>query len=319
MLEDGLSWPVLLSLYGPARYDASSELAWLRRTPDPAVPAKPGPLILDRFAALNESLALPPSEAALWATIDIKPSMSGRVAAALLRAPPLQITLHFMDGHSQGYRFIPAIVRGGFMLSPFVGSTLDFLKLRAGDGQDQPDPKRPAAVSLDIPASDAWAWRKSFRIRISTLTIPAWHAPLLVSGTPPLANHAAADSDTPRNACFADEANGSPVTAAPIRGRWPIRLSGWALFDPSTAQPADYIEIAAQAGNGTLWATPAATNLRPDLGRIYQLPETARPGFTATLNTTDLPPGHYTTAALVHHRQVTLACRLSLTLEVPPR
>jgi len=132
-LEDGLSWPVLLS-----RYDVQgvhSRHALLRRSPTPRVarltPASRGEI---RFGSQVKLPETPPGTL-LWARIGVDATPAGRAATFLLRPPVVLLTVRLRDGAVRAFRLVPELARAGFLLSPLVGNAEDFARVaRAGTG-----------------------------------------------------------------------------------------------------------------------------------------------------------------------------------------
>jgi hypothetical protein len=131
-LEDGRSWPELLT-----RYDLVN-------------PNLPGPLLLKRAANPRHCEKVFLAEAPLtfdipvtvpaavdgpvWAEIEIDKSLAGDVLSALYKLPPLQLAVTLSDGRQTGFRLIPGMARGGFILSPFIGDQKSFSLLVTPEG-----------------------------------------------------------------------------------------------------------------------------------------------------------------------------------------
>ncbi len=147
-LEDGPSWPALLSRYDAVAFDGGTGLAWLRHAAGNAAVPAPGPELLAASVGLGRRFALPATDAGLWARIDLTPSREGSAARLLMRVPQPVIRLDFADGHSRTFRLVPGMASAGFLLSPFIASTVDFLRLRQ-PAQGAPL-SRPVAIDVTI-------------------------------------------------------------------------------------------------------------------------------------------------------------------------
>jgi len=57
---------------------------------------------------------------AVWATIDVRPSLLGRFAGFVFRLPPVYLDVELTSGDVGRYRLVPEMARSGFLLSPLV-------------------------------------------------------------------------------------------------------------------------------------------------------------------------------------------------------
>jgi len=81
--------------------------------------------------SLGKPLAVPqvPEGEAVWAEIQVQPSLWGRALGTAFRSPRLWIRLETVDGRSAIRRFVPGIGRAGFLLSPLLAEREDFARL----------------------------------------------------------------------------------------------------------------------------------------------------------------------------------------------
>jgi hypothetical protein len=315
-LEDGLSWPALLSLYDPASYDAALDLAWLRRADHPAKLAEPGPPLLVSEPRLGETVTLPATPMALWARIDVRPTIAGRLAGLLLRTPFLDIRLDFADGRSEEFRFIPGMASPGFLISPFVTTALDFLRLRHLPGSPAVPLRRPVAISLaPRKRSAAWAWQTLYHLSVAPIAFPPLSAMWKVHGTV-VPQQTTLPAAPPGN-CFIDDVDGFAVPPAPLEARWPIWLNGWAVFDAAAAISPDKTDIGFQDPLGRVFSVPTRPVPRTDVASVFHLRDSDHVGFATEADLSSLPPGPYRVLALPRHGEAVRACRTSLVVTVP--
>ncbi len=130
-LTEGALWLDLLRLYRPER--RIGDLVALRRRGVPA------PLVLGAArrseAAFGDEVPVAPPSAgvrAVFATVDVRPTLLGRVVGFLFRPPPLTMSVRFADGHERPYQFVSGIGSSGFVLSPVVDNASEFEALAAG-------------------------------------------------------------------------------------------------------------------------------------------------------------------------------------------
>ena len=127
---------------------------------------------------MGRPVSLPPAGAAVWAQIDTAPTLAGRAVAALWHAPALQIRLDFAGRPSRVFDLPPGMARAGFLLSPFVASTLDFLRLRAVLGAAPDLPPAPTAVTIMAAPGGSWAWQPGYVLKLQTAAFVPRTAPL---------------------------------------------------------------------------------------------------------------------------------------------
>lgn len=172
MLEDGNSWPLLLSLYQPTQLmdlaPYSVDAVILRRR------ATPGsyhlePLNADSYQ-FGERVTLPRDiQTVIWAEVDVTPSIIGRLWGVLFKSPRLFITYHFPGGAEHAFRYVYRMGETGFVISPVVNTAADFAALPQGT----PNGPRPESISIQPEGLPDWLWQPRYRIRLYRLMIPS--------------------------------------------------------------------------------------------------------------------------------------------------
>jgi hypothetical protein len=166
-LDDGLSWPELLTRY-EVMEQAGNFLRLQRRTQSRRYEKIPvGESLLEFGTTLN----LPSIEAGpIWAEIDISKSLTGKVAAFLFKLPVLWMTTTFKDGRSHPFRIVPAMARGGFLISPLVETTESFAHLAATDSAAAMRDLEVDSINLSAVSESATKYYQSpFRLRLYRL------------------------------------------------------------------------------------------------------------------------------------------------------
>ena len=134
-LDDGRSWPELLTLYDlKGASDDKRTFLLLSR----AAAAREFHLIplQNTSARFGEPVTLPAAtNGPVWVEIEIKKSLAGTVVSTLYKPPVLMLTVSLRDHGQQDFRLIPAMARGGFLLSPVIGDNRAFAALASADGQ----------------------------------------------------------------------------------------------------------------------------------------------------------------------------------------
>jgi glycosyltransferase involved in cell wall biosynthesis len=153
-LEDALSWPELVARYrvrgGTGRY------LWLERAERPrAYELVP---IGEMAARLGEQVTVPASDL-VWARVDLRPTLLGRIVRLLYKVPQPTLTV---NGQA-GFRLVPDLLRTGFLLSPVVLNREAFAALAMSRGGIR-------ATSLRIDVDDGGSYFEP-EIRIEFLRV----------------------------------------------------------------------------------------------------------------------------------------------------
>ena len=135
-LDDGLSWPELLTLYDlKGRSDDGGRFLVLSRA---AVPREFRLVPLRNTAArFGEPVILPgATDGPAWVEIEIKKSLLGTVVSALYKPPVLMLTVSLPDHTERRYRIVPGMAGGGFLLSPLIADNRSFAALACTGRQE---------------------------------------------------------------------------------------------------------------------------------------------------------------------------------------
>lgn len=130
-LDDGLSWPELLTRYDVKDVEVSFVL--LKRSPQPRqfhlVPLE------NISMKFGERIELPPAtNGPIWAEIELNHTRWGTVVSMLYK-PPVLLLDASTRGEQQPFqkRLVPGMARSGFLLSPFVDGCTSFALLASTD------------------------------------------------------------------------------------------------------------------------------------------------------------------------------------------
>lgn len=175
-LADGASWPLLLTRYGvkavgiPASLTKGIPLVfYLQRKPGWQRISVARTPVLEESVGLGQVLKLPQTDTALFAQIDIRQNLLGKLADLFLDGPRLYIQFEFADGHMEHYRLVPGAARAGFILSPVVIDSTNFVVL--SDLQLRPTlaGRKPIACWLRSTRSGWLVWTHPATIKISEI------------------------------------------------------------------------------------------------------------------------------------------------------
>jgi hypothetical protein len=171
-LDDGLSWPELLT-----RYDIQAvEVAYvlLKRSPQPRqfrmVP------LADTSVNFGDRIDVPSAtNGPIWAKIELDRTLWGRVASILYKPPMLLLDVS-TPGEPEPVqkRLVPGLARSGFLLSPLVEGCTSFALLASTDASSDLAGDEVSALRIITAdgASAATCYRNPVRVRLYRLEYP---------------------------------------------------------------------------------------------------------------------------------------------------
>jgi hypothetical protein len=122
---EGPQWPILISRYEPIGLDGQRAVLRRRDSPREVMLGK----AVERTVAFNERFALPKLTSPVLAKFHVATNILGAAANFLFKLPSLQFEVEYEDGHFERYRLIRAIAGEGFILSPLIANSADFLTI----------------------------------------------------------------------------------------------------------------------------------------------------------------------------------------------
>ncbi|MDR3456424.1 MAG: hypothetical protein P4N60_03175 [Verrucomicrobiae bacterium] len=132
-LDDGLSWPELLTRYAinPATSQGRAYLLLQRKAMPRGYQLVP---LTNMEAVFGGSVKVPPvSNAPVWVELEFKKTPAGKIISAAYKPPILVMTALFRNGPPGYYRIVPGMAAAGFLLSPVVKDTKSFAALFGSD------------------------------------------------------------------------------------------------------------------------------------------------------------------------------------------
>ncbi|MCA0202430.1 MAG: hypothetical protein LCH56_16645, partial [Proteobacteria bacterium] len=160
-LDEGALWPDLLRLYDVTRFE--NGYAVLKRRADPRR-VDLSELYQADIGFGQEMDVTPWADGLLWMELDIRPSLLGRLRSFLFKPPMLMMTVTTDAGNTQVFRIVPGMTGSGFLLSPLVETTDQFVLLPARD-------ESIARFSITAVGRPAGAFENQIGVRLKRLTI----------------------------------------------------------------------------------------------------------------------------------------------------
>jgi hypothetical protein len=284
-LEDSGSWPIFLINYQIVGREYGLIHLVKAASDEPRISR-----LADVDGALNSAIAVPEALGPVTASIEIRKTLLGSAALAAFKLPQLFIELTLNTGEVVRNRYIVPMGQSGFVVSPYVGSDEDFVRLAAGDLST----KRVSSIRIIAP--EIGIWKKAIRVSFSTFK-PAFQPMafdmLVTKSSVPLTP--LADSKlAPTAQCSLDFASG--VHVASHQGDYVSRagsfhISGWAAPSASNGIGPDEIWVALTAIDRSQRFYKAPIIARPDVSAAFGRPNMKNAGFDTTIDTSGLS-GH---------------------------
>jgi hypothetical protein len=154
-LDDGMSWPALLDNYTFVSYDGRF-VVMRKKTHLHAVSNYQE--VLQGTFETGKAVDLPEMDSLMFAEIDLKPTLLGKLLTAVFRPPQLHIALELENGEKRRYRVISNEMVTGFLISPLVSNTNEFVPLVDGSDASKKDVKvRSFSIAPSYGGSVLWA------------------------------------------------------------------------------------------------------------------------------------------------------------------
>jgi hypothetical protein len=165
-LDDGLSWPTILSNY---RF-AGSQGEFIFLSKDQGRNAQPTMCSLSSNTfEFGQPISVPDNKGLIFVEIDVTPTLLGRLMNILFKTSTLHIQVLLENGQSKDYRMIPGMAKSGFILSPLVENTKDFETLISKKSSDTLTRVKAFTVA---PVNQFWQWNQKFTIEFKDVPFP---------------------------------------------------------------------------------------------------------------------------------------------------
>jgi hypothetical protein len=161
---EGAIWPDLIARYAPRDIVDGAALLEKRERPRD-VTMRPLPTLSATMNSPVDLAALP--DKAIFARIDVQPTFLGKLANLVLKSAGLLIDVQYVDGTGAQYRFIPAIGREGFFLSPLIANAESYISLAIGKAGSSPQKVKSFVIRAGFVARRLWS--QSFTVRLDAL------------------------------------------------------------------------------------------------------------------------------------------------------
>jgi len=284
-LEDGLSWPALFDNYTLTKLDTGYDLAYLRKK---QVGKKNSTfhVVHEGTHKTGEDVVLPMAGNPIFAEVDLRPTLFGKLYGVAFKPPQLQLKLKLKDGTIIGYRVVSSMMRSGFFISPLVQNTENFVALASGN-QRYLEKRTVESIAITPSYGDAILWDSIF-----TLKLKAYRGDETATNVPELL-YLGKSSPAPDgydrvtlSTCDGAIDAINPVTPAQ-RGKKVTRsllVRGWLAVSAKGGIAPDDIFVTVRARSGGIAYIKAQRIPRNDVKVHYNQPTMPDVGYTATID-----------------------------------
>jgi len=161
-LDDGLSWPALLDNY---TFVSNSGQFVVMRKNHALRPSSHYDNVATGKYKTGATIVLPNTEGLIFAQLDLKPTLIGRLLTELFNPPELHIVVGLQSGKTKSFRVISNMTRTDVLLSPLVSSTGEFADLMAGGGHSL-DEDRVRTISVAPSYGGSLYWSGTYALTL---------------------------------------------------------------------------------------------------------------------------------------------------------
>lgn len=309
-LQDGASWPNLLTRYHFTGFQG--EYAVLTR--NQAYPPPSFGQAQTSTRGLGEVVSLSSRSTAIWAKIRLKKTALGKLASLLFKAPELSINVQLADGRSERFKYVEGMGEEGFVLSPLVTTTRQFVALTS-KYKYLNEKNRVTSFSITTSSYWDWIWASTYTLSVTDLSVQpnATADDLLVGQIKPLdidlSGAGAAE-------CHFDSIDDKPFNGASVQSDGLLSLNGWSAIDASKGIGADDAYLLINGVKGKFISRINRVE-RPDVAKAYMHPELKVTGYQELFDLQALA-GAANISILQMLRGKPYVCPQSFNVEIKP-
>lgn len=277
-LEDGASWPIILSDYKP-NYSIDGYLFLRRGKPAGDVSQKLNGILKGSFR-LGETIAVPRGGGVVFAEITLKRNFLGDVSNAFFKPGMLALHLTLKNGSTKKYRIVSGMAKSGFVISPLIEDTKDFSSVFANSSFSSE--KEVASFSIE-PTDLGALWNDDYQIRLFSLQYDRHHyeRPTDIPDQAELVSEKKCDG-------YIDSVNGASPSGSEVHSDWLMGVNGWLSTSGANIKNSDKTYITLKNDQGRVWLIETQRASRPDVGAYFKQPHLNDSGFEVVADVSSL-------------------------------
>ena len=165
-IEDGASWPLIIKYYQPTLF--VGDYLYLRKKKSASKVSEP--LLTGKGSFIfGDRVPVPSGSNPIFVELSINRNLYGKLINILYKPGQLKITVYLENGATKTYRMISGMAKSGFLLSPLIENTGEFVLLY-GD-RDYLMNKKVKSFSI-MPVSNKEQWEQTYDVRFMKVQLP---------------------------------------------------------------------------------------------------------------------------------------------------
>lgn len=162
-MDDGASWPILLSKYKPFSYE--KDYLILKKTKEENI--TPINFISENYYMFGEKVKMPKINKGeiLYAKINISQTLFGKIGNAIYKPSEIYVLLELEDGSERQFRIIPNMLKTGLLISPLIENTDDFKLLYTNS--DSLSSKKVKTITIAPGNKKSFFWNRKYKIEFN--------------------------------------------------------------------------------------------------------------------------------------------------------
>lgn len=302
-LEDGASWPQLLTRYLAYGYRDGRLL--MRKRQQPVELLRHPPQVTTH--RLGESVPLTSDKAPLLARIQVQPTLLGQLVNLLFKSVPLAIEVTLKDGSQGRYKLVSGMAESEFLLSPLIQSTQEFVYLTGPDAEML---EGSTVASLRIVSELDWLplWQADYRLELQAIGLPYDSRLMVDERALPVQAQVQGQVNCPGGIDVLQ------VRPSPHKARL-ISVSGWVAGNTSIGEAAQELFVQIRGADDQVQVYPAQLLARPDVNQYFHQPQMGPVGYQVKIDVAGLH-GDYQLSILRRYQGLLEQCQ-NITRNLP--
>ncbi len=161
---EGSLWPLFFATY-QAEIDLGRNLVLKKRaTPIDNIEGVP----TEVEAKIGEHIPVPDHDGVVMLSVRMQPTILGRLLNLLYRPPHAELLVAYEDGQENSYRLIPAMAAEGFVISPLISTTSDYVMASSGYSREA-NLRNARSIRIDVTAPWWLGYQRKIKVAFTPL------------------------------------------------------------------------------------------------------------------------------------------------------
>jgi hypothetical protein len=293
-LEDGLSWPALINGYSLMKLEQQSLYLRMRAAGQKLVPVMDSDLHAARHK-FGEEVSLPEAKGPLFARLELKPTLLGRILGVFFKPPELHISVRLRDGKVKRYRALSNMMGTDFLISPLVKSTEEFALLAAA-GNKYLSGSQVQSITMSSDDRQGLFWSSDYSLSLRTVELTkntdAENSLLFDKMDDGMPASVSAQATLKCEGSI-ESINASLPSSGITTVEGALSVSGWMAIAAKDGIVPDSVFALLTGESGKTFFVRAHGTRRDDVKQHFHQPGMADPGYAALIDVSSLK-GSYT-------------------------